>query len=132
MKPESNQKTELSQQAIVIAQVLSKTNPLHHYTWGEGCDGWTFVDEDSLSIKLERMPPGTSETRHYHQFAQQFFYILKGVADFEIETEHHKVRQEEGIQIKAGQKHRISNTSSHDLEFLLCSQPSTRSDRIHC
>ena len=78
------------------------------------------------------MPAGTSETKHYHEQAQQFFYILKGRATFEIERAAIEVKSGEGIHIEAGVQHRIINHQQEDLEFILCSQPSTEGDRINC
>jgi mannose-6-phosphate isomerase-like protein (cupin superfamily) len=111
--------------------VLSKYRPLKHYQWGNACDGWNFVDNAALSVKQERMPAGALEQLHYHQHAQQFFFILKGVATFEIEGEVFVVNELEGIQIQAQQKHRIINNGEGELEFILCSQPSTVNDRIN-
>ncbi|ANE50295.1 cupin domain-containing protein [Flavisolibacter tropicus] len=111
---------------------VSKNNCLQHYTWGDNCDGWNLVAEDSLSVKQERMPAKTAEAKHYHNQAQQFFYILKGIAQFEIEGDHIDVVAGEGIHIKPGQRHRILNNTDEELEFLLCSQPSTINDRINC
>ena len=108
---------------------VSKYQPLKHYQWGEDCDGWNLVDEPSLSVKQEQMPVGTSEAYHYHQHAQQFFYILKGSAVFEIEGKTITVNEQEGIHIKAGQKHRIVNNGTSAIEFILSSQPSTAGDR---
>lgn len=110
---------------------VSIHKPLKHYQWGNACDGWNFVDEPSLSVKQERMPAGTSEALHYHQHAQQFFFILKGVTSFEIEEESITVNEQEGIHIPAGKKHRILNKTIMDLEFILSSQPSTTGDRIN-
>ena len=112
-------------------QAVSKYNPLSHYMWGNGCDGWNLADNESLNIKVEKMPPGTSEERHYHQKAQQFFYILSGTATFEMEGEVLQVKTDEGLHVPAGKKHSISNTFKEDLQFLLCSQPSTANDRIN-
>lgn len=36
--------------------VVSIQQPLKHYVWGEGCDGWNLVDGPGLSVKQERMP----------------------------------------------------------------------------
>lgn len=105
--------------------------PLKHYQWGNACDGWNFVDNAALSVKQERMPAGTAEALHYHQFAQQFFFILKGTATFEIEGETIIVNEQEGIHILAGKAHRISNNTSTAIEFILSSQPSTAADRIN-
>jgi mannose-6-phosphate isomerase-like protein (cupin superfamily) len=112
--------------------ILSKENSLDHYQWGEACDGWVLVDEDSLSVKLERMPPHTSEITHYHQKALQFFYILRGEATFEIENKQVTAKKGEGVHIRPGQKHRILNNAAENLEFILSSQPSTTGDRINC
>lgn len=47
-----------------------------HYRWGADCDAWHLVKDAELSVIEECMPPGTAETLHYHQRAQQFFYVL--------------------------------------------------------
>jgi mannose-6-phosphate isomerase-like protein (cupin superfamily) len=114
-----------------VNKVVSKYNSLKHYQWGNECDGWNLVDEENLSIKQERMPAGTSEELHYHAKAEQFFFILKGIATFEIEENIIEVKEQEGLHIKAGLKHRISNNTNEDLEFVLSSQPSTKNDRIN-
>jgi quercetin dioxygenase-like cupin family protein len=111
---------------------VSKSHCLKHYTWGSNCDGWNLVEEGSLSVKQERMSAKTAEAKHFHNQAQQFFYILKGVAQFEIESAVVNVVAGEGIHIKPGQPHRILNNTDEELEFLLCSQPSTINDRINC
>ena len=113
-------------------RAVSKYQSLKHYQWGADCDGWSLVDEESLSVKQELMPAGTSELKHYHQKAQQFFFILKGTATFEIEGTTIQVNGGEGLQIEAGRKHRILNESKEELEFILFSQPSTKYDRINC
>jgi mannose-6-phosphate isomerase-like protein (cupin superfamily) len=110
---------------------VSKHNCLKHYTWGNNCDGWNFVDEASLSIKLERMPAHTAEVKHYHKHAQQFFFILKGEAHFDVDGESIVLSAGEGLNIEAGKYHCIANQSETDLEFLLCSNPSTINDRYN-
>src|SRR5206468_4042701 len=51
---------------------------------------------------------------------------------YQIEDETVQLKEGDGIHIKAGMKHRIKNPSNHDLEFILCSQPSTLNDRFNC
>jgi mannose-6-phosphate isomerase-like protein (cupin superfamily) len=109
-----------------------KDNPLKHYQWGEGCDGWNLVDENMLSVKLEKMPPHTTEQKHFHRQAQQFFFILKGEAVFEIAGEKYIVKASNGMHILPMQEHRIGNETDSDLEFILSSQPSTSDDRVNC
>lgn len=102
-----------------------------YYQWGNGCEGWILADTPDLSVKQERMPPGTAELLHYHEKAQQFFYILHGEAVFEVEGKGSVVRAGEGFHIPAGVKHRIINHAAVALEFVLSSQPSTNNDRIN-
>jgi mannose-6-phosphate isomerase-like protein (cupin superfamily) len=109
--------------------IYSKQTALHHYSWGGNCEGWEYIESQSLSVKEERMPPGTSEKTHFHKTAQQFFFILKGEASIEIEGELFTVKAKEGIHILNGQKHRILNKGMEDLEFLLTSTPSSKGDR---
>jgi mannose-6-phosphate isomerase-like protein (cupin superfamily) len=112
--------------------ILSKDTSLVHYQWGDACDGWTLLEEASLSVKLERMPPGTAEVTHYHERARQFFFILKGEAIFEIDDKTSTLKTGEGIHVRPGNRHRILNNAQEDLEFILSSQPSTTGDRINC
>ena len=115
-----------------MKKVVSKYSPLDHYQWGDNCDGWNLLDETYLSVKQERMPSGTYELKHYHQHAQQFFFILKGKARFEIEDSIIELNTGEGLHIEAGEKHKIINNGQEELEFILCSQPPVRKDRINC
>ena len=100
-----------------------------HYYWGSHCEGWHLVKSDNLSVIQEKMLPHTYEEKHYHEKAQQFFYILKGVATFEIDGEMISVNAGEGLSILPGVVHRIFNDTTNDLQFLVISQPTSRGDR---
>ena len=110
--------------------IVSIEQPLKHYMWGKGCDGWNLVDQPELSVKQERMPPHTAEAEHFHRLSRQFFFILQGTAIFETGEGRVEVGAQQGFEIAPGIKHRIKNESEADLVFLLCSQPSTFNDRI--
>jgi mannose-6-phosphate isomerase-like protein (cupin superfamily) len=111
--------------------VFSKEDCLSHYIWGNDCKGWNFVDMDALSVKQELMPPNAVEQLHYHKYATQFFFIITGSAIFYIDGEIKTLNPQQGIEIRPGQKHRVSNHSHTDLEFILTSHPSTKNDRIN-
>ena|SRR5271170_8102108 len=102
-----------------------------HYIWGHGCDGWHLLKDSALSVLEESMPPGTSEMRHKHERAQQFFYILAGSAEMEIEGHFLQLNSGEGVHIQAGQAHCIWNKSDSSLRFLVISQPPSHGDRLH-
>ncbi len=100
-----------------------------HYTWGEGCDGWHLVKNPQLSVIQERMPAGTTEIRHFHHHAQQFFYILAGKAAMEVGGETIVLSAGEGIWIPAGTSHQMRNDSSDEVHFLVISHPPSHGDR---
>jgi mannose-6-phosphate isomerase-like protein (cupin superfamily) len=102
-----------------------------HYTWGQNCDGWHLLKTDTLSIIQERMPSGTSESFHFHNKSQQFFYILSGSATFEVDGKIIEVNENEGIHIKPKQEHKITNSGTLDLTFLVVSEPKSQGDRIN-
>ena len=109
--------------------IQSKHNS-EHYTWGNACDSWVLNDSSNLSVKHEKMPAGTAEQLHFHERAEQVFYILKGEAMLQINNEKFQVRSGESISILPGSKHFISNESEDEIEFLVISSPSTYNDRI--
>lgn len=100
-----------------------------HYTWGGGCDGWHLVKNSQLSVIQERMPAGTAEVRHFHNHAQQFFYVLAGKAAMEVDGRAMTLNAGEGIWIPAGTPHQMRNDSGHEVHFLVISQPPSHGDR---
>ena len=101
-----------------------------HYVWGKSCDGWRLSDDAELSVIQERMPPHTSETRHLHETARQFFFILSGEAAMERNGTVTVLKQHEGIEIPPDTPHTMMNRSDDAVEFLVISSPSTKGDRI--
>lgn len=101
-----------------------------HYVWGDICEGWNLLKTDELSIIEERIPPGGSETRHHHQRARQFFYILSGVLSFEIDGKEYELTSRQGIEIGPSVPHCVFNRADKDVEFLVISCPPTHTDRV--
>ena len=111
--------------------MITSTDNAEHYTWGANCDGWHLLRSDRLTVIEERMPPGTSEQMHYHQNAQQVFYVLSGIATFEIEGELKSVNARQSVHIPKGVKHCILNNNDEDLYFLVISEPKSHGDRVN-
>jgi mannose-6-phosphate isomerase-like protein (cupin superfamily) len=109
--------------------VISRANA-EHYVWGKQSDGWHLVRDAKLSVIEEQMQPGTAEVLHYHQVAQQFFYILSGEAVMEIDGRDFRLAEGEGIHIPQGALHRIRNESASAIRFLVISQPQGLGDRV--
>jgi mannose-6-phosphate isomerase-like protein (cupin superfamily) len=113
----------------MIERIIDKQTA-EHYTWGNNCDSWVLANTEGLSMKQESMPPDTKEQLHFHNHAQQFFFILKGSATFYVEVERIIVPEQKGLLINPKTKHFIANETLEQLEFLVISQPSTNKDRI--
>ena len=77
------------------------------------------------------MPAGSKEKLHYHEKAQQFFYIVSDIATFEIYGLICSVGQNRGILIRPDVKHMILNNTDSDLEFIVVSEPNSHSDRVN-
>ncbi|MEK3883220.1 cupin domain-containing protein [Paenibacillus sp. PL2-23] len=100
-----------------------------HYKWGASCDGWHLVKQQELSVILEHMPPGASEVRHYHKQSRQFFFVLAGIAEMELNGDIHLLEPHEGLEVPPSAPHQVKNVSSESLTFLVISHPTTRGDR---
>jgi mannose-6-phosphate isomerase-like protein (cupin superfamily) len=108
--------------------VISKETA-KHYVWGNQCDGWHLVQRDDLSVIHERMPPGTSEVRHFHHHAHQFFFVLRGTATLEIDGNREILQAQQGAEVPRNCLHQVLNESDDELEFLVISQPPSHGDR---
>src|SRR5215472_4364726 len=110
------------------AKIVSTSNA-EHYIWGDNCDGWHLVKTPDLSIIEERMPPGTSEVRHHHVRARQFFFVLEGQLTLEVEFHDFVLKAGEGIEVAPGQAHEAINRGGADVRFVVTSQPPSHGDR---
>lgn len=113
-----------------MSKIIDKQT-CEHYIWGDNCDGWIFANKPQLSIKIEAMPSETRENLHFHNNAQQFFYILKGTATFYINGIQYVVHAQQGILIEPEYEHYIENNTSEKIDFLVVSQPTTNNDRTN-
>jgi mannose-6-phosphate isomerase-like protein (cupin superfamily) len=100
-----------------------------HYQWGTNCDGWHLVRAAAFSIIAERMGPGTSEVRHWHARARQFFYVVDGALELEVEGNVHQLKRGMGLEIPPGLAHQARNVGNTPAEFLVVSSPPHQSDR---
>ena len=109
--------------------VVSRENA-EHYRWGVDCDAWWLVKDPQLSVIEEFMPPGAAEIRHYHERAQQFFFVVQGEVLMEVDGKNVLIPAGTGIRILPGTHHQVRNPSSVPVRLLVISQPPSRGDRI--
>jgi mannose-6-phosphate isomerase-like protein (cupin superfamily) len=113
-----------------MIMTVINSDSAEHYIWGDQCDGWHLVKSKNLSVIQERMPPDSRESKHYHQHAEQFFYILSGVATMQLDNETVIIKANQGMHIKAGVVHQLSNLGTSDLHFMVTSTPPSHGDKI--
>jgi mannose-6-phosphate isomerase-like protein (cupin superfamily) len=112
------------------SKLLMSKETAEHYVWGMGCDGWHLVKTAELSVIYERMPTGTSEARHFHTRARQFFFVLTGTATLEIAGVRQVLRAHEGLEVPPKVPHQMFNESDQPIEFLVVSHPASHGDRL--
>ncbi len=76
---------------------------------------------EKQSLAEARVPAGSATQRHYHQLAEEFYFILEGAGDMEIDGATRPVGPGDAILIPAGAWHTI--TAREALRFLCCCAP---------
>jgi mannose-6-phosphate isomerase-like protein (cupin superfamily) len=114
-----------------MSAMISNTQTAEHYRWGQVCDGWRLLDRSDLSVIQERIPPGAGEVRHYHQRARQLFYVLTGELQIELGGQLYLLSPADSLEVPPGEPHRVRNTGSIDVAFLVVSAPTTQGDRVN-
>ncbi len=73
------------------------------------------------SLAEATIPAGGATQRHYHLLSEEFYYLIDGGGEMEIDGETRTVAAGDSILIPAGAWHRIYATTS--LRFLCCCAP---------
>ncbi len=76
---------------------------------------------EKQSLAEAQIPAGTATQRHYHRLAEEFYFILAGTGEMEIDGETRRVSPGDAILIPAGAWHTIS--AGETLRFLCCCAP---------
>lgn len=73
------------------------------------------------SLAEAQVPAGTATQRHYHRLAEEFYFILSGSGEMEVNGETRRVVPGDAILIPPGAWHTI--TARETLRFLCCCAP---------
>jgi mannose-6-phosphate isomerase-like protein (cupin superfamily) len=88
--------------------------------------GRTTAPLRSQSLAEATLGPGRQTERHYHAESEEFYYVLSGEGELEIDGEHALVGPGDAILIPAGAWHQITAAGSSALRFLCCCAPPYR------
>ena len=81
----------------IISEKVSKKN------WS-----YRLVNTKSNSATLISQKPGEGNRRHYHSNWDEWWLIIKGRWEFEIEGSKHYLKKDDLILIQRGQRHKIT------------------------
>src|SRR5678815_175523 len=73
------------------------------------------------SLAEARVPAGGATRCHYHELAEEFYFILEGRGSMEIDGESREVGPGDAILIPPGAWHTIA--ARENLRFLCCCSP---------
>ena len=76
---------------------------------------------EKQSLAEATVPRGTATQRHYHKLSEEFYFILEGTGEMEIDGVTQQVGPGDAILIPAGAWHTI--TASETLRVLCCCAP---------
>ena len=79
----------------------------------------------SQSLAEATLAPGQQTQRHYHADSEEFYYVLDGEGEMEIDGERAAVGPGDAVLIPAGAWHQITAGPS-ELCFLCCCAPPYR------
>jgi mannose-6-phosphate isomerase-like protein (cupin superfamily) len=78
------------------------------------------------SLAEATLSPGQSTERHYHGATEEFYYVLEGTGEMEVDGVRAAVAPGDAILIPPGAWHQIRAEGSAPLRFLCCCAPAYR------
>lgn len=105
VRPLADQKPFTTKDGSTIRSILDRTN----------------APVEKQSLAEAQVPAGTATQRHYHRLAEEFYFIVEGRGEMEIDGETRGVGPGDAILIPAGAWHTIA--ASETLRFLCCCAP---------
>jgi len=107
----------------MIVQNLAHQAP---FTTKDGSTIRSLLDRTNAPVQNQslaeaRVPAGGATQRHYHQLAEEFYFILEGAGEMEVDGATRPVGPGDCILIPPGAWHTIS--AAEPLRFLCCCAP---------
>lgn len=75
------------------------------------------------SLAEATLRKGQSTRAHFHPWAEEIYYLLRGQGRIRIEGQEKEVGPGDAIAIPPGVPHKISQQGTEDLVFLCCCAP---------
>jgi mannose-6-phosphate isomerase-like protein (cupin superfamily) len=107
----------------MIVQNLDKQKP---FATKDGSSIRSILDRANAPVQNQSLaeaalPAGARTQRHYHKLSEEFYFILEGAGEMEIDGARQTVGPGDAILIPSGAWHEITATAP--LRFLCCCAP---------
>lgn len=83
----------------------------------------TTAPVNNQSLAEASLPPGGATERHYHRESEEFYYIVEGRGEMELDGETRAVGPGDAILIPPGAWHQITASEGVELRLLCCCAP---------
>lgn len=88
----------------------------------------SLLDAGNAPVERQSLAEATIEAgertqRHYHRESEEFYYLLSGTGDMEIDGEHRTVGPGDAVLIPAGSWHQITAAADAPVRMLVCCAP---------
>ena len=83
------------------------------------------------SLAEAGLAPGQATRRHHHRLSEEFYYLLEGEAEMEVDGERAAVRAGDAVLIPPGSWHQIRASPDGPVRLLVtCSPPWSAEDTL--
>ncbi len=80
------------------------------------------------SLAIITIPPGKASKQHYHNIAEETYYILRGSARLVIDGQTFQLTPGQACLIQPPEQHQIFNAGDDELEFIAVCVPAWTPD----
>ena len=98
------------------------------FTTKDGSTITSILDESNAPVQNQSLAEATlpakgSTQRHYHKKSEEFYYLLEGEAQMEIDGVTKKMSSGDAVLIPAGAWHQITANEDGPIRLLCCCAP---------
>ncbi len=83
----------------------------------------TALGSTKVIMGVATLGPGQEISEHVHDYGEEAVLVLKGTGGVQINNTKHIIKKGDSFLVKQGEKHRVYNQSSNDLELVFASAP---------
>jgi mannose-6-phosphate isomerase-like protein (cupin superfamily) len=111
----------------VIVRSLEQSEP---FTTADGSTirellGLPTAPVRNQSLAEATLAPGQATERHYHAESEEFYYVVEGSGEMELDGDRRRVAVGDAVLIPPGARHQI-RADTEGLRFLCCCAPAYR------